>query len=158
MLGEYLKQKQKQKEKAKNEFGPVVDPHKRVDTSQFILQRTRRISWALNALRKRLERPVVTMEFLRWRLRGPVGVLALAKALAQEATSDAEKSFLISELALELSRAQPESMANCLSVKKHKNEIQQVIGELKSLIPGDEFDGPENLKSYVETVFDKVAR
>ena len=156
MLGEYLKQKQK--EKAKNEFGPVVDPHKRVDTSQFILQRTRRISWALNALRKRLERPVVTMEFLRWRLRGPVGVLALAKALAQEATSDAEKSFLISELALELSRAQPESMANCLSVKKHKNEIQKVIGELKSLIPGDEFDGPENLKIYVETVFDKVAR
>ena len=156
VLGEYLKQKQK--EKAKNEFGPVVDPHKRVDTSQFILQRTRRISWALNALRKRLERPVVTMEFLRWRLRGPVGVLALAKALAQEATSDAEKSFLISELALELSRAKPEPMPNCLSVKKHKNEIQQVIGELKSLIPSDEFDGPENLKSYVETVFDKVAR
>ena len=142
----------------RDRFGPVVDPHKRVDTSQFILQRTRRISWALNALRKRLERPVVTMEFLCWRLRGPVGVLALAKALAREANSDAEKSFLISELALELSRAKPEPMPNCLPVKKHKNEIQKVIRELKTLIPSDDFKGPENLKGYVDTVFDKVAR
>ena len=156
VLGEYLKRKQK--EKATNDDGAVVDPHKRVDTSQFLLQRTRRISWALNALRKRLERPVVTIEFLRWRLRGPVGVLALAEALVRDASSDSEKCFLISELALELSRAAPESTPNCLPVKEHKKEIQKVIGELKSLIPKDNFDGPENLKRYVETVFDKVAR
>ena len=30
--------------------GVLVDPHKRVDTSQFLLQRTRRISWALAIL------------------------------------------------------------------------------------------------------------
>ncbi len=155
VLREYLKRKQR--ENAKDD-GPVVDPHKRVDTSQFLLQRTRRISWALNALRERLERPVVTIEFLRWRLKGPVGVLALAEALVREASSDSEKSFLISELALELSRAAPKPMPNCLPVKKHKKEIQKVIGELKSLVPDENFDGPANLKNYVETVFDKVAR
>ena len=52
----------------------LVDPLKRVDTSQFLLQRTRRVSWALNALKERLERPVATEEGLQWPFVGTGGV------------------------------------------------------------------------------------
>ena len=90
VLGPYLKRKRR---KEKQDVVTAVDPHKRVDTSQFLLQRTRRLSWALTAVRERLERPVATIDFLQWRLRGPVGVTALADALVREAHSEEEKAF-----------------------------------------------------------------
>lgn len=137
--------------------GVIVDPHKRVDTSQFLLQRTRRISWALNALRKRLERPVATLEFLRWRLRGPVGVKALAEALVREARSEEEKAFLVSELVLELARTRPEAKEGCVTPDAHQNEIRQLILELRDLAPAISEDAPENLRRYIETVFEVVS-
>ena len=84
----------------------VVDPHAKVDTSGFLLQRTRRVSWALRGLRERLERPAATVESLAWRLRGPVGVLAVARAIAREARSADERAFLLTELALEHERVE----------------------------------------------------
>lgn len=154
VVGEYIRQRKKVKN---NGDSPIVDPHKRVDTSQFLLQRTRRISWALNALRQRLERPVVTLEFLRWRLHGPVGVLALAKALVREAKSTDEKTFLLSELALELARVKPESAPGCVPPDEHKAEIHAVIGELRALIPEREQGEPENLRQYIDSVFTAVS-
>ncbi len=154
VLGEYLRRRAREKSSDGTDK-PVVDPHKRVDTSRFLLQRTRRISWALNALRKRLERPAVTLEFLRWRLRGPVGVLALAKSLEREAQSDEEKAFLISELILELARVKPQATPGCLPPAQHLAEIRALFPELKSLVPGGP-SGPENLRRYVESVFAKV--
>ncbi|GIW83406.1 MAG: hypothetical protein KatS3mg105_5213 [Gemmatales bacterium] len=137
--------------------GPSIDPHQRVDTSQFLLQRTRRISWALGALRKRLERPVATLECLRWRLRGPVGVTALAEALIRESRSDEEQAFLIAELVLELSRARVEAKEGCVPPAVHLQEIRQVIAELRRLVPALGSNAPENLRVYVESVFDAVA-
>ena len=154
-MRDYLRRRKR--EKQNGDDGPIVDPHKRVDTSQFLLQRTRRISWALNALRERLERPVVTLEFLRWRLRGPVGVMALAEALVRESKSNEETAFLISELALELARAKPEAAQGCLAPEKHVAEIREVIGELRSLLPEGSLKEPENLRRYVDSVFDAVS-
>lgn len=155
VLKDYLRRKQREKGSADDT--PIIDPHKRVDTSQFLLQRTRRISWALNALRERLERPVVTVEFLKWRLHGPVGVMALAKALVREAKSDEEKAFLISELALELARAKPEPATGCLPPEQHVEEIRTVIAELRALVPENTADQPDNLRQYVNSVFDTLA-
>jgi len=155
VLEKYLRRRKKEKQKPDD--SSIVDPHKRVDTSQFLLQRTRRISWALNALKSRLEKPVVTLEFLRWRLRGPVGVIALAEALVREAKSNEEKAFLISELALELSRVKPETAQGCLPPDKHIAEIRQVIADLRPLLLDDSFEGPQNLRQYVESVFDVVS-
>lgn len=154
VLREFLKRRKKAGTHAND--GVVVDPHKRVDTSQFLLQRTRRISWALNALRQRLERPVVSIEYLRWRLRGPVGVMALAEALVREARSEEEKAFLLSELVLELSRVNPESKPGCLDADIHRAEIRSVIEELRSLVPEISAVGPQNLKQYVSSVFEAV--
>lgn len=155
VLKDYLKRRKKHD--GDGGGGVIVDPHKRVDTSQFLLQRTRRISWALSALRKRLERPVVTLEFLRWRLRGPVGVTALAEALVREARSEEEKAFLVSELVLELARIKPEAKEGCVTPDVHENEIRQVILELRELVPAISEDVPENLRRYVESVFEAVS-
>lgn len=155
VLGDYLRRRKR--EKAKNGDKPVVDPHKRVDASQFLLQRTRRISWALNALRERLERPVATLEFLRWRLHGPVGVMALATALVREAQSTEERAFLVSELVLELARVKPGVAPGCVPPKQHVTEIRAVISELKALIPEKSSGEPENLREYVESVFRAVS-
>ena len=50
VLRDYLRRRKK--DGTKVDGGEIVDPHKRVDTSQFLLQRTRRISWALKRATK----------------------------------------------------------------------------------------------------------
>lgn len=136
----------------------VVDPHKKVDTGQFLLQRTRRLSWALNALRERLQRPAATIQSLRWRLCGPVGVQALAEALIRESHSEEETAFVISELALELSRVTPEQALGCLPLEIHVKEVRKIIQNLMTMILANLSQLPANLRDYVEAVFAKVSK
>jgi len=112
--------------------GPIVDPHRRVDTSGFLLQRTRRVTWALAALRQRLEQPAPSLESLHWRLRGPVGVGRLADAIIHEAKSDQERCFLLAELALELGRVRPQSAPGGLKSSQIKSELQAFIRDLRA--------------------------
>ncbi len=156
VLGAYLKRRNE-----KNELPvPVVldDPHKRVDTSQFLLQRTRRISWALSALRERLARPVATEEGLQWRFYGPVGVHALIEALVHEGQSQEEKSFLLSELALELYRVTPVSLPGYLPISRVKEEVIKVIIDLREKVNIELDDKSINLKNYIQTVFETVLK
>ncbi len=155
VLAEYFRHRQNPGVKGAD--GPIVDPHKRVDTSQFLLRRTRRLSWALNALRMRLERPVVTLEILRWRLRGPVGVMALANAMVRESKSEEERAFLISELALELDRVKPETVPGYLAPDIYQAEIREVISELRTLVSDISPNSPQNLRKYVQSVFRAVS-
>jgi len=76
-----------------------VDPHKKVDTSGFLLQRMRRLGRALEGMRRRLQQPVHSVEALRWRLHGPVGPLRLADRLATDMAGDPGAAFFIAELA-----------------------------------------------------------
>lgn len=137
----------------------TIDPHKRVDTSSFLLQRTRRLSWALTKMRERIERPAATIQTLHWRLYGPVGVMALAEAIVREAASPAESAFLLAELALELSRANVVPTIGCVDVTTHCGEVYKLNQKLRTLMQSDgEKGGPSNLRAYVESVFDEVAR
>lgn len=153
-LSEFLRRKNKKQQGAMTEA--VVDPHKRVDTSRFLLQRTRRLSWALAKLRERIERPAATIEVLHWRLRGPVGVMALADAISREAMSAEESIFLLTELALELARAKFSQTIGCISPDVQRDEVQRVIQELKNRVDENGIQGPENLSFYVRSVFAEV--
>jgi len=133
------------------------DPHKWVDTSAFLLQKTRRIGWALTALRQKLERPVTSQNALEWRLRGPVGVSAVSKAILREANSEEEKAFLMTELLLELSRVQPSTAPGCLEVSKVKKEIAGQILELKKEIMRTSRKSSPGMKKYIETAFSEVS-
>jgi hypothetical protein len=136
--------------------GDELDPHRRVDVSGFLLQRTRRVLWALGGLRTRLERPVATEANLDWRLRGPVGVMALADAIEREAKSEAERAFLLAELALELGRVQPKEADGCLSAAAVRESIAGAIRELRDRAAACAAGGISNLDEYVQAAFEEA--
>ncbi len=136
-----------------DEDGVAVDPLKRVDASRFLMRRTRRVGWALAALRDRLERPAVSEAALQWRLRGPVGVLALADALEREAHSADEAAFLLCELALELGRVKPRSGPGCVPASRVRDELNRVIAELHTRVRRAREPVSTALEEYVEEVF-----
>lgn len=137
----------------------ALDPHKRVNTSAFLLQRTRRLSWALSALRERLERPVVSDQALGWRLRGPVGVLALAQAISRETEgrSGLERAFLLTELCLELKRVRLQEAPGCLSRAAVRRALGELIAELRGWIAKESVAGEPSLAAYMQSVFEKEA-
>lgn len=134
----------------------VIDPHKRVDTSAFLLQKTYRVTAALSGLRARLERPAISLDTMEWRLKGPVGVTAVQNAILKEAQSTDEQVFLLTELALELSRANPTTALGCLSIQEVKGQIQDTMASLKAQTMQRLENSPQALKDYVRSAFNEV--
>ena len=141
-----------------HEEGISLDPHKRVDTSSFLLQRTRRVSDALTGLRQRLERPVVSQQALEWRIRGPVGVMALAQAVGKEARSEQERCFLLTELCLELARVRPLASPGSLSSAHVRKSLRQAAEEIRATISLDALAGLPALASYTKAAFEEIGR
>lgn len=135
---------------------PVVDPHERVDTGAFVLQRTRRVAWALRGLRERLERPVATQQSLHWRLYGPVGVEALAKALAKEAHSYEERAFLLTELALEVGRVRPHRHEGALPPRVVRDQLRAAAECVRQRIPFEAMPTDSNLRHYIDEAFQQI--
>ena len=155
-IARWLRHKRAEREAGDTGETLSIDPHKRVDTSAFLLQRTRRVSWALTALRERLQRPIVSEPALEWRLRGPVGVQALANAIAREAKSEAEKCFLLTELCLELGRVRPQEAPGSLSRQKVKAALREIVVDIRRGIDATALTQNPELARYAEEVFEKV--
>lgn len=128
----------------------LLDPHERVDTSTFLLQRTRRVSWALDALRTRLERPAASREALDWRLRGPVGVQAISRAIVKEAHSGEERAFLLAELMLELARVRPSEIPGGLRSPDIRAGLHEMIAELRALLAVEPLPNDPAFRAYLE--------
>ncbi|MCI0487102.1 MAG: hypothetical protein L0229_10935 [Blastocatellia bacterium] len=136
-----------------------LDPHKRVNTEEFLLRRTKRVAIALERLRERLERPVLNHDALYWRLQGPVGPKALAEAFLKEARTPDEARFLLAELALALGRVQPEQEARGgLSANEIRERIKSVIRDIEqrvaSVAPGES----QAINRYVLEAFKEANR
>jgi hypothetical protein len=138
--------------------GGSLDPHDRVDTSSFLLQRTRRVSWALAGLRERLERPIVSQQSLEWRVNGPIGARALSEAIEREARTEAERAFLLAELVLELARVKPPSRHDCLPPTEVRGALRSLIKDLKGRVNRATFDQTPGLQDYVNTAFKEAHR
>jgi len=128
-----------------------IDPHKRVDTSQFLLRRMRRVAQALEGMRERLQQPVASKEALQWRLRGPVGPIALAERLSREDPSGA--AFMIAEVAATLRGVswRPMGSLDANAIKVHVNQTIQALHDLAINAPA-----PANLAEYVKTSFQEL--
>jgi hypothetical protein len=110
-----------------------LDPHKRVNTATFLLQRTKRVALALERLRERLERPVGSLEALDWRLLGPIGPSAVAEAFRKDARSPDEARFFMAELALALKRVRVEEAARGgVEVGLIRDRLAASIADLES--------------------------
>jgi len=130
---------------------PEVDPHKKVDTSQFLLRRMRRVAHALEGMRERLQQPVASLEALRWRLRGPIGPIALAKRLADEDPEGA--AFMIAEVATTLRGVawRPLGSLRAREIGPEVKEILRALHHLASQAPA-----PSSLAAYVTTSFEEL--
>ena len=132
----------------------VTDPHKRVDTSGFLLQRTRKISYAFNSIKDRLSLPMGTKNSLQWKLYGPVGLQALVNAIRNDHMSGGmkipeERLFFLSELLLELSVIEPKRAPNCLRPKEVKDELEKFINVVSQQIINDPGIKRSWIKQYV---------
>lgn len=142
------------REKAAKSASTVeVDPHRKVDTSNFLLRRMRRLSYALEGLRERLEQPIFSLEALRWRLRGPVGPVALAARLAQGDPDSA--AFLVAEVAVTLSAVQWHA-AGSLDAKQVRAEASETLQEVERI--ADVTALPLNLRNYVTDTFGEIMK
>lgn len=130
---------------------PEIDPLKRVQTETFLLQRTRRVAKAIEHLIENLNRPVVHEDALLWRLRGPVGPLALARALAEAAGSPGEACFLLAEVALALRRVDVAKVAVGVGEERVRREVTSVKAEVEQMarqhLQGGEM--PPGMAEYV---------
>ncbi|GMR20794.1 MAG: hypothetical protein BMS9Abin36_1391 [Gammaproteobacteria bacterium] len=107
-----------------------LDPHKRIQTSHYLIPRTQRISRALTGLRERLQRPVATEEALLWRLDGPIGVKAVVKALRKHTESKDELAFLMSELVLDMGRIHYQAQDGSLDESTYYQHLIKMINKL----------------------------
>jgi hypothetical protein len=128
-----------------------IDPHKKVDTSQFLLRRMRRVAQALEGMRERLQQPVSSLEALRWRLRGPIGPVALAKRLSAEDPEGA--AFMIAEVAATLRSAvwRPLGALRPAAIRSEVATIIQSLHELARQAPA-----APGLRNYVTSSFEEL--
>lgn len=152
----YLRRKGDTKDGLYPKGGVELDPLKRVDTSGFLLQRTRRFSWALAGLRSRLERPAPTKESLDWRIYGPVGVKAVADALSREAKSEDERVFLLAELTLELLRTSPQTAQGSLPPSEVRKALRDVAVEFAARLSLSKEHKVGSLSRYLKNVLKRV--
>ncbi|MEO8381618.1 MAG: hypothetical protein ABI779_18295 [Acidobacteriota bacterium] len=129
-----------------------LDPHKRVDTSGYLLKRVQRVSRALEGLRERLERPVLSLDALRWRLRGPIGALALARGLVAE--QDVAAPFLIAEIALTIKQVRWTGAEQLLGKQAVLAEVTSVLLDLKEIVDKQEPQG--EIDRYTRRAFREV--
>lgn len=107
-----------------------LDPHRRVDVSGHLIPKTRRISAAMAAMRRRLSEPAANAESLAWRLDGHFGVRALLQAVDREWEGAEERAFFRAELCLELSNIAPAPAEGCLSPAKQRETVHQFLSAL----------------------------
>lgn len=113
---------------------PERDPHARVDTRAFILQRARRFARALRGLEQRLAQPCYTEAGLEFRIRGPVGPLRLAAAVERESSSPNETAFMLAEIALSCGRVMPPSVAGALPVETIREALRAAVSAIEERI------------------------
>lgn len=144
------------REKSTDSTEKVLDALQLVDTSRFLLQRTRRVSYAMKALRERLEKPVYTLESLNWRLYGPIGVASLKEAIKREAKTAEERFFLFAELALELARVSPHQMGVSIDPVLIKEEIRKVLQQIREEFANEQKTGAIAIIEYSERALNKA--
>ena len=131
-----------------------MDPHKKVDVRNFLLQRVRLVSRALEGMRERLERPAFTLDALEWRLKGPIGPIALAERLAAQEGEGA--AFMIAEVALTLRHADTKALEASLGRSVVKAAFRDAIEHLARMAAKK--PAPSNLSSYVSECFEEARR
>jgi hypothetical protein len=133
-----------------------LDPHRRVDMSQFLLQRTRRISRALEGLRERLAAPVLSANALEWRFGGPISPRAVARRMAESYPDPVDRTFVLTELAMVVGRARRQVEPIGVEATMVDASFNKAIDEIESMLPNSKQRG--DLAGYVTRAFAQARR
>ena len=139
-----------------------LDPLKRYSAVGQLLGRARRVSAALEGLRRRLEQPVGSLDTLRWRLFGPIGPKAIAEGLLREAEDPTagfvlgEASFILAELALTMKRVDWSSTVRLIDARAARREVRTILRELADLRA--RFPVAPPLEGYLDEAFAEAMR
>jgi hypothetical protein len=137
-----------------------LNPLKRVNTEEFLLRRTQRVALALERMREKMERPVLTSDALEWRISGPLGPKALAEVLIREAKQPAEAAFFLAELSLTVGRVTAEKPA---AGGLPKAVIEAALNDCVHFLHG-KLDGidasavPSDIWRYVKDAFREASK
>jgi hypothetical protein len=134
----------------------ALDPLRRFSRDTHLLERTRRFSLAMAGMRRRLESPIPSEEYLQWRLHGPVGISKIATAILREAGSDGEKAFLLGELGFELSQIHPKSEVGFLPKKRIQDAIREMVTDFEKQAEPLLAATESSLQEYVRSAFRKA--
>lgn len=128
-----------------------IDPHRKVDTSQFLLRRMRRVAQAMEGMRERLQQPMASIDALRWRLQGPIGPVALATRLANDDPDGA--AFMIAEVATTLRAVvwKPHAPLRSGDIAPEVKDTLRVLHKLALQAPA-----PTSLAAYVKVAFEEM--
>jgi hypothetical protein len=107
-------------------------------------------------MRRRLESPIPSEEYLQWRLHGPVGISRVAAAILREAGSDGEKAFLLGELGFELSQIHPKSDVGFLPKKRIQDAICEMVIDFEKQAEPLLAATEPSLQEYVRSAFRKA--
>jgi hypothetical protein len=137
---------------------PDLDPLRRFRDETHLLYRTRKVAGALEQLKLRLERPVLHEDALKWRLEGPVGPLALARALVEEARSPAEGAFLVAELARTVKSVRVVTHLAGVDASTVRRRLDACVEHLRNEIKPEALgEAHVELRAYIEAVFQEGA-
>lgn len=128
--------------------GTSLNPHARVSTGHHLLAQMKRLSTALEGVRERLGRPVVSVAALQARIEGPYGPVTLAHRLV-EAYPDIA-AFMVLEIARTVADT-PADTSGGLSAMAAKAVKASCIDRLAALAKAG--SAPANLKDYVDDGF-----
>jgi len=129
----------------------VVDPHAKVDTSDFLVKRVQRACWAIRELRVRLEQPVLSASAMVWRLDGPLGAQAVLAAIDKQCDPSLpdEWTFLLCEMLRELRAVKLTSPGGHPPEGEPASLFSAFLEELQQLLAVAASTASAEMQSYV---------
>jgi len=131
--------------------GIDLDPLRRFDDAGSLLRRGRALAASLNAMQRRLERPVLSIDTLSARLAGPLGPefvgTKIVEAYEAAELERGEALFTIAEIALTVGRIDWAHLFEHIDRERGNTLVEGALGMLNTLClrVGD---GPADIASY----------
>ena len=141
----------RKKKDEEGKFKEFMNPHDHVDTSKFILQRTRQFGWAISALKRQIENSPISVEQLKWRLNGPVGVFAVKDAILRFFPDPEERTFFLAEMIGELYRLKIPA-TKILKKNEITDEVNKVIAVLKEELAVLRKESSKSIQNYIKSL------
>lgn len=138
-----------------------LDPLKRFEVHGSLLRKGRALATSLDAMKRRIERPVITIDTLRARLASPLGPVFVATKVVEACEADeqtrSEAMFTVAEIALTVGRVKWPRVFEHIDRADGKRVVSATFDQLDALRArlGNE---PSKLATYARNAFEEARK